>query len=1353
MSDNQSIIQEEFFTQNNTATLFHRTKTVEGISNVLKSGWSSQGGDMYGVGVYTTYILEDQFRSYMSRYGNVLVKFKYTGLDNLLSFSPDVARKIHGDKYLLIDQLNKLVPNHGLDKEELSIFESYQSIAEESTYSSEAAKRFVDAAFFPDLHSKLAGIEYYGSHDGHCVVIYPPGKGIELISYVKNIEIDSDFKKLNWIPAGTKKTFTKAFGKGIFTTPDIELPSPIKKEEQIPFMEFIKKLKEKDEIYDVDVIDLFKYSFSNKSLLQIFEKLNSNLLRSDAYLQFFQKFHSRQYTEGEIKVLQVALQNRPSTLLEYLYKMYGVFSDSFKKEMARLLLTTNLKHLGQQGKNELGKVFSRLITDPEQDKIQLKQNITDYIIKNNLYEWFVNVKHNGTDILFQYLFVNPSDIIEFIKKAKVSNFSLNEIISYIADWFNVRYSGNFYTDDELISIIELLKEYSNTGQYFNSTNQGPVAHRIANIYLTRHPEQITAQILPSIVSSITEQNVDLLNNINPDLFKTADRIIMWQSLQNVIFKSKDATLLQKIWKYALLTTLDQNDYIEILNDLPTDASNSRNRNVIWETLFKNIVSTYILTKDNVANIFKKLRYPSDKIRELLLTELANANQFDESIVYLVLGSQNIFSVNIIREWMDVIHKKYPSYIKNILNKPEFATAFLQEKIYTSTNPIVHMYLTYAPEAVEKLTSTQLSTLLNKMGLNNINVFQDIKNLLKLYLSSDTILNKSDNHLQEIIFSKSPYLNKDVTDHQTVITVLEKLMSKNPNFISNFGGYYLAKFFENSPDKKFAADVILKYKNVNLNYNDFDKLLGLGSYANKELTPIYLINQILEIKKDKLDENSVNLLVGNACEQGSKLTSTQVIELLKKYNPNYVIDINTNGWTDLIIHARYHVRDNTNDLQYIEDLIFSLPISNKTNAERVKSALIETSKNRVKTINKILDSNKFTITIDTLKKLLQYTNDIATLSKIIKLYKFNDVDGKELAKIYNALEKSDDFGNGFINNKNALRLFLNEISNKLNALTSQEQIQFLSYTNNLSDDKIMSSPVQLITMSVRDIATSVFNHMLFDVERFNYKGRGPSTILKILLKYNNTGWNIENFFKAISSSHFKKSYYSNVGIKFKMDELFALVLKHDGQKLKARTLKAILDNSESTEERQKIIDIVLNPTMKGSNLDSNDVFVIVSTVNQMYDDTYSTKVILNILRLVNQNITDNMIVNLVGLCPPTINNQIGTEYVANRILLYLKDNLSDSAIYNLIRLQSEDDSKIRIINKILSTNKTLSSTDIYNIITLTPVKGLRDIANKLIVFYDKEYIVKMLKNRGDDPDTVLSELKTYKKYYYFKNISL
>ena len=244
MSDNQSIIQEEFFTQNNTATLFHRTKTVEGISNVLKSGWSSQGGDMYGVGVYTTYILEDQFRSYMSRYGNVLVKFKYTGLDNLLSFSPDVARKIHGDKYLLIDQLNKLVPNHGLDKEELSIFESYQSIAEESTYSSEAAKRFVDAAFFPDLHSKLAGIEYYGSHDGHCVVIYPPGKGIELISYVKNIEIDSDFKKLNWIPAGTKKTFTKAFGKGIFTTPDIELPSPIKKEEQIPFMEFIKILKE-----------------------------------------------------------------------------------------------------------------------------------------------------------------------------------------------------------------------------------------------------------------------------------------------------------------------------------------------------------------------------------------------------------------------------------------------------------------------------------------------------------------------------------------------------------------------------------------------------------------------------------------------------------------------------------------------------------------------------------------------------------------------------------------------------------------------------------------------------------------------------------------------------------------------------------------------------------------------------------------------------------------------------------------------------------------------------------------------------------------------------------------------------
>jgi hypothetical protein len=1346
MSDYQLIIKEELFTQNNTATLFHRTQTVSGISTILKSGWRSGGGSMYGEGIYTTYILADQLRSYMYRYGTVLVKFKYTGLDNLLCFSPDIAKKVHGSKYSLIDQINKLVPNHGLNKDELSIIESFQDIAEKSTHSSNAAKRFVDTAFFPELHSKLAGIEYYGSHDGHCIVIYPPGKGLELIAYAKHETENSDVNKINWINSGTKKTFTKAFAKGIFTTPDIQLPFPFKKEEQIPFMEFIKKIKEKDEVNGDDVDDLFKYSFSNKALLSIFEKLNPKLLRSDAYLNFFKMFRSRGDKEAEIKVLKLALQNRPSALLNSLYSFYDSFDESFKKELPRLLLTTSLLHLGEQGKRELGKLFHRLILDPNNDKNQLKTDILDYIIKNNLYEWFTNVRYNETDLLFQSLFAKTFDLIEFINKAKANNFNLNDIIPYIASWLSNKFS-DFYTDDELIAITQLLKDYPNSGKYFNAQSQGPVAYRLANIFLTRHPEQITARLLPSIVSSITQDNIDLLDKINTDLFKSADRLTMFEALKTVILKSNNGVLVQKIWKYALLTPLDQIDYIKILVDLPTDTTSSRS--LIWEVFFKNIVSSFILHKNDVGKIINGMRYPSDKIINLFLNELANPNQFEESIFYLVLDSQIKFGNEIVISWIDKIHQQFPRYLKNIITNRDFSNRFLNEDTYNSTKIITQIYLKYAPEAIENMTPQHLFVLLKNIS-NSLLDINELKNLLKIYVSSDTILNKTNQnlHLQSLIFSQAPLLNKNASDQQTVITILEKLLSINPDFINSFGSRSLNDFFVNSKDKKFAVDIILKYKNINLNYNDFDQMFKIPYYQkNTNLTDLYLIDKILEIKKDKLDERSVNLLVSQAINS-SKLTSSQIIEMLKNYNPEYIKDINRNVLVGLLAHAAA----NQTDLEYIENLIFSLPINENTTNYSIVETLIESNPNKLKIINKILDSNRFTLTNHILVVMLTYANDVATINKIIKSYKFDDVDGKKLASLYNTLTGSQTEDRRYIQNKNAIRLFLNAIGNRLNALSTQEQINFLAHT--VSKSSLMNSPTQLIVMRVRDISQNLFMRLFRENLDYDFQIHNtPSSILKILLKYNNNGWNIENFFKAVSSSDFRKLHPNQFDRKNDISKLFAITLQHEGKNLKARTLKAILDASETTDEKQKIVDIVLNPRMKGSNLDSNDVFVIVSIVNQMYDDTYSTKVILNILRLVNQNITDNMIVNLVGLCPATINNQIGTEYVANRILIYLKDNLSESAIYNLIRLQSEDDSKIRIINKILSTNKVLTANDVYNIITLAPAKGLRDIVNKLIVFYDKDYIVKVLKNRGLDPNTVLTELKKYKKYYYFKNISL
>lgn len=1357
MSDDQLIIQEGLFPQNNTATLFHRTSHVENIPKILKSGWSSGYHGLYGNGIYTTYLLEDQFKSYMQRYGNVLIKFKYVKLDNLLCFTPAVAKDVHKDKYLIVDQIQKILPNYKLSDDELEIVKIIQGIADKATHSSDAAKYFVDAAFFPELHSKLNGIEYEGRNDGHCVVIYPPGKGLELISYVKNAEItsniDADVKKLNWVSTGTKKTFSKAFDKGLFTTPDIELPIPTKSNEKIPFMEFIKNLKEKNEVTNKDVVNLFTYSFSSKSLLSIFEKLNPNLLRSDAFLIFFTEFGVKNDTAAQLKVLQVGLQHRPSALLEYLYKSYNKYEQPLKKEISQLLFTTNLAHLGEQGRIELGKVFSRLISDESNDTDQLKHKIIDYIIKNNLYKWFNNVEYNQTNILFQHVFKKTSDIIEFITNAKANNFNINEAIPYIATWFNKKFD-EYYTDADLLNVIELLKNYPNIG-YFNSEISSPVSYRLANIYLTNSPEKITAQMLPFIFSSVAVKNIDLLDKINPSLFKEADRIAMRNSVKNLIVKTSDRMFVQKIWKYALLTSLDQNDYIQILNDhLSSDSTNSRY--ILWETLFKNIVNTYILSKNEVVQILNKLKYPSNDLIELILNELSNPNQLDESIFYVLLEkAERFISDTKMFKWIENINKQYPGFIKNAISKPEFASIFIEQQhgnLYTDV--AAYLYLTYAPDYIEKLTSKQLTLLVRNLKKSMGRDFSNpiITQLISKYLQSDIILNKADETVQQIILIVAPKLSTDDTYEQTVLSVLEKLMAKNPNVINNFTGHYIDVFLENSKNKKSAIDFILKYKNVNLNSTDIEKLLYFAELyeynPSLEITLEYVVSRIFELKKDKLDERSVNILLSHNYSLIYNVTPIQIIDLLKKYNPIYVTYIASYNWSQLIERTS----KNINDFQKIEDIIFSLPISVKTNTFQVKEALINCSKNKSKTINRMLDSGLFTIDTATLDKMMQYPIDQNVINKIIKIYRFDLMDGKELAELYNKLNGYSRNTNeyNFKNNKNAVPMFVNEISNRLNGLSSQEQVQFISWANSFAS--FLMAPFQFVTMRVRDISTDLFKRMLFSLihdQDGYFRARGPSTMLKILLKYNNTGWNLENFFKAVSDSDFRNSYHNILQVPLKLNELFALTLKNEKQNLKARTLKAILDNSETTEERQKIIDIVLNPTMKGSNLDSNDVFVIVSTINQMYDDTYSTKVILNILRLVNQNITDNMIVNLVGLCPPTINNQSGPEYVANRILLYLKDNLSNSAIYNLIRLQSNDDSKLRIIEKILATDKVLTSIDIHNIITLAPVKGLRDIVNKLIVFYDKNLITRILIKRGLDPNTILTELKKYKKYYLFQ----
>ena len=164
------LLSEEIF-PNKTATVFHRTKDVQNLENILSRGFKTGDGCMYGCGLYTTFSLESQFYDYMAKYGEVIVKFKVTDLDKYLIFHPSVAKYVLGSKYTLKDQLEKF--NIRTIKEE-DITQADEEL-KRSFFSAKVAQEFTSRYQYDIVSSKkVKGVIYRGSSDGYCLVKYEP---------------------------------------------------------------------------------------------------------------------------------------------------------------------------------------------------------------------------------------------------------------------------------------------------------------------------------------------------------------------------------------------------------------------------------------------------------------------------------------------------------------------------------------------------------------------------------------------------------------------------------------------------------------------------------------------------------------------------------------------------------------------------------------------------------------------------------------------------------------------------------------------------------------------------------------------------------------------------------------------------------------------------------------------------------------------------------------------------------------------------------------------------------------------------------------------------------------------------
>ena len=228
------ILSEELYLQNNTATIFHRTKSIEYVQQMMNGGFTAGGGAFHGPGLYTTYTLEGTTNL---NYGPYVVKLKVKNLKEYFVLEPDVAKQIHGNNWKLKDQARILELTLNLTDEQ---WQKYQEISENGKFGSAAAsKALKDDGHFLWQH-KCKGIVYNGEQDGKCICVYAPYEGLQFLAYAHApTPTTVDYIEKNWIKyskdVSIKSISDLKFPKdtGIGST-SVEKQYEIEKEKNIP---------------------------------------------------------------------------------------------------------------------------------------------------------------------------------------------------------------------------------------------------------------------------------------------------------------------------------------------------------------------------------------------------------------------------------------------------------------------------------------------------------------------------------------------------------------------------------------------------------------------------------------------------------------------------------------------------------------------------------------------------------------------------------------------------------------------------------------------------------------------------------------------------------------------------------------------------------------------------------------------------------------------------------------------------------------------------------------------------------------------------------------------------------------
>lgn len=243
----RSLINEDF--EKDGFYVYHGTQS-DSLKGLADAGFeriftASNGGNMYGEGVYSTYKLATGFQNTRGTYGSYLLKLRVKSLRNFLSYDKDIAMKLYKTDSI-DEQLRKILSNEDYITIRNSRYIDFDKICNtrNDTYTSTCALSLIQALlhYHPSIYYKINGYIFYGHNDGYvCLIndfknVYPValtrdgGRTFEPIPETKNFkdfgvnDVDlkwvlgkynySLYKSLDYCPYNFIKNFARIIKNG-----------------------------------------------------------------------------------------------------------------------------------------------------------------------------------------------------------------------------------------------------------------------------------------------------------------------------------------------------------------------------------------------------------------------------------------------------------------------------------------------------------------------------------------------------------------------------------------------------------------------------------------------------------------------------------------------------------------------------------------------------------------------------------------------------------------------------------------------------------------------------------------------------------------------------------------------------------------------------------------------------------------------------------------------------------------------------------------------------------------------------------------------------------------------------------